>query len=77
MRSRYPPGNRSCDYAQSSNATLKFRLDLRRNAGTLPKLREAALRVVSGKLLIVVKFYLNISYGLFYAKFSRQEEAVK
>jgi hypothetical protein len=24
-----------------------------------------------------VKFYLNITYGLFYAKFSRQEEAVK
>ncbi|WP_171843537.1 hypothetical protein [Nostoc sp. NIES-3756] len=52
MRSRYPQGNRSCEYAQSSNATLKIRLDLRLNAGTLPKSREAALRVVSGKLLL-------------------------
>ncbi|MDZ8053650.1 MAG: hypothetical protein RMX68_007720 [Aulosira sp. ZfuVER01] len=39
------------------------------------KLWEAASRLVSGKLLFVVKFYLNISYGRFNANFHPREEA--
>ncbi|OUL27950.1 hypothetical protein BV378_09390 [Nostoc sp. RF31YmG] len=37
---------------------------------------EAASRLVSCKLLFVVKFYLNISYGRFYGNFHPREEAV-
>ncbi len=36
---------------------------------------EAASRLVSGKLLFVVKFYLNISYGSFDANFHLKGEA--
>ncbi|MBD2292169.1 hypothetical protein H6G06_01405 [Anabaena sphaerica FACHB-251] len=53
MRSRYPQGNRERDCAHKAVMLPYFRLVLRRRADSeMPKPRETALRLVSGKLLL-------------------------
>ncbi|MBP5973170.1 hypothetical protein HW132_10600 [Brasilonema sp. CT11] len=41
----------------------------------MPYPREAASRLVSGKLLLLCQQYLNISYGNFAATFHAKEDA--
>jgi hypothetical protein len=53
VRSRYPQGNRTCDYAyQAVMVPYASGLSHDYGRGDMPKPREAALRLVSGKLLL-------------------------
>ena len=74
LRSRYPKENSALKRLHNGNATLLIRQCLKEVIGEMPYPREAASRLVSGKLLLVCQQYLNISYGKFAATFHPKEE---